>query len=38
MSEAYRVSQKVGEHTRAYYGRSQKGTEMEENLEKEPEA
>jgi hypothetical protein len=37
MAEAYRMSQKVGEHTKTYYGRSQKGTEMEGNSEKEPE-
>jgi hypothetical protein len=38
MSEAYRMSQKVGEHTGVYYGRFQKGVEAEGNLEKEPEA
>jgi hypothetical protein len=38
MVEAYRRSQKVREYTRTYYGRSQKGTEMEGNSEKEPEA
>ena len=37
MAEAYRRSRKVREHTRTYYRRSQKGTEMEGNLEKEPE-
>jgi hypothetical protein len=35
MLEAYRTSQKVGEHTRTYYGRFQKETEAEGNLEKE---
>jgi hypothetical protein len=34
----YRASQKVGEHTRTYYRRSQKGMEAEGNSEKEPEA
>jgi hypothetical protein len=38
MSEAYRTSWKVEEHTRTYYGRFQKGMEVEGNLEKEPEA
>jgi hypothetical protein len=38
MSEAYRMSWKVGEHIRTYYRRSQKGTEVEGDLEKEPEA
>ena len=37
MSEAYRMSWKVREHTGAYYRRSQKGTEVEGNSEKEPE-
>jgi len=37
MSEAYRMNRKPGEHTGAYYGKSQKGTEGEGNLEKEPE-
>jgi len=34
----YRRSRKVGEHTRTYYGRSQKETEAEGNSEKELEA
>jgi hypothetical protein len=38
MSEAYRMSQKVGEHTEVYYRRFQKGTEAERNSEKKPEA
>jgi hypothetical protein len=38
MSEVYRMSRKVGEHTRTYYRRSQKEMEVEGNLEKEPEA
>ena len=37
MSEVYRMSQKVGEHTRTYYRRSQKGVEVEGNSEKELE-
>jgi hypothetical protein len=37
MSEAYRMSWKVEEHMGAYYGRSQKGMEVEGNSEKEPE-
>jgi len=32
------MSQKVGEHTRTYYERSQKGAEGEGNSEKELEA
>ena len=31
------MSRKVGEHTRTYYRRSQKGMEVEGNSEKEPE-
>jgi hypothetical protein len=38
MLEVYRMNWKVGEHTGAYYGRSQKGAEVEGNLEKELEA
>jgi hypothetical protein len=37
MLEAYRTSQKVGEHMGAYYGRSQKEMEVEGSLEKELE-
>jgi hypothetical protein len=38
MSEVQRISQKVREHTGAYYKRSQKGMEAKGNLEKKPEA
>ena len=38
MLEAYRMSQKVGEHTGVYYRRFQKGMEAEGNSEKKLEA
>jgi hypothetical protein len=38
MSEVYRKSRNVRGHTGVYYGKSQKGTEVEGNSEKELEA